>query len=203
MFLILLLKAGFSEFFEITYLFCLRNQTHISQKQQIYLFQTDNTSTCFGLSRTIQLSNFLIWSMQLIRFIPFFQKEPFILSSIVEQTFNSQSKFFCHDILNQTHRHILQKNIQIKRYYFFSWIRIVRVRKLRTKKFKFSFSRNSNTKFNKTGGFSLLIKVGSENVLVVETLLMVELSICVPCFCVLTARSFQNLLLFVAQYSNL
>ena len=41
--------------------------------------------------------------MQLIPFIQFFPKEPFVLSSIVKQTFNSQSKFFCHDILNQKH----------------------------------------------------------------------------------------------------
>ena len=69
------------------------------------------------------------------------------------------------------------------------------VRKFRRRHFNFGFSRYLNSCSTKTTGFISSVRVGIENILVIESFSMGELPICVPCISALTVRKFQKVLL--------
>ena len=79
---------------------------------------------------------------------------------------------------------------------FFSCYSVLIVRNLEIENLNFNFSRCSNSYFTKTTGFSWSIRVGIENVLVLERLPVGQLSICVTWISGLTVQNFHEVLLF-------
>ena len=69
--------------------------------------------------------------------------------------------------------------------------------KLPKKRCVFNFSRYSNSYFTKTTGFISSIRVGIQEILVVDRFSMGEFSVHVLCISVLTLRLFQEMLLFL------
>ena len=76
---------------------------------------------------------------------------------------------------------------------------ILTVRNFHRKYEKFKFSPVSTSPFTKTRGFISSVRVGIENVLLVDSFLLRELSICVPCITVFTVKNFQEVLIFLLR----